>query len=361
VDEQAHHPFPWRVTALAAALVVAASIVAGVLLSRGQVTTTAPQPSATPSATSTVAAVAAQGRQVTVLLIVRDDDRRAVSTMLIGVGGDAGTVSELLLPRDLLLPTVPPRRLSAIDDPTGAQDAEQPLETMLGVEVDAVIDLDRLAWAGLIDATGSRVDAVAAESPGSFPLVVDRVLKGLPYEPETVGELLTGLGSMARTTVTNEDASTLLALVGRDLRAQDVVRSTLPVTYVRGGGDRAALVDLSLSEPLMRELFPEALLVPGHEGQLRVVLQRAGATLGAATAARLALQGAGLGVIPDRDRPEGEEATVVLVPDGSADAQAAGQRVAEVLGLPPGVIRVATDGSVDVRVLLGPDLGPRPV
>lgn len=361
MDEQSHHPFPWRVTALAAALVVAASIVAGVLLTRGQVTTTPPLPSATPSATSTVAAVAAQGRQVTVLLIVRDDDRRAVSTMLIGVGGEGGTVSELLLPRDLLLPTVPPRRLSSIDDPTGAQDAEQPLETMLGVEVDAVIDLDRLAWAGLIDATGSRVDVVAAESPGSFPLVVDRVLKGLPYEPETVGELLTGLGSMARTTVTNEDASMLLALVGRDLRAQDVVRRTLPVTYVRGGAERAALVDLSMSEPLMRELFPEALLAPGHDGQLRVVLQRAGVTLGAATAARLALQDAGMGVIADRDRPDAEEATVILVPDDSAESQAAGRRVAEALGLAPGAIRVASDGSVDVRVLLGPDLGPRPV
>lgn len=361
MDEQAHHPFPWRVTALVAGLVLAGSVLAGVLLTRGQVTTTEPVPTPTPSATSTVAAIAEQGRQVTVLLIVRDDDRRAVSTMLIGVGGDGGTVSELLLPRDLLLPTVPPRRLSAIDDPTGAQDAEQPLETLLGVEVDAVVDLDRLAWAGLIDATGSRVDIAAAEDPGSFPLVVDRVLKGLPYEPETVGELLTGLGSMARTTVTNEDASTLLALVGRDLRAQDVVRRTLPVTYLRAGADRAALVDLPLSEPLMRELFPEALLVPGHSGQLRVVLQRAGATLGAATAARLALQGAGLGVIADRDRAEAEEATVVLVPDDSADAQAAGQRVAEVLGVPVSAVRVADGGSVDVRVLLGTDLGPRPV
>lgn len=361
MDEQAHHPFPWRVTAVAAALVVAASVLAGVLLTRGQVTTTDPTPSPTPTATSTVAAIAEQGRQVTVLLVVRDDDRRAVSTMLIGVGGGSDTVSELLLPRDLLLPTVPPRRLSAIDDPTGAQDAEQPLETLLGVEVDAVIDLDRLAWAGLIDATGSRVDISAAEDPGSFPLVVDRVLKGLPYEPETVGELLTGLGSMARTTVTNEDASTLLALVGRDLRAQDVVRRTLPVTYLRAGEDRAALVDLSLSEPLMRELFPEALLVPGHDGQLRVVLQRAGATLGSATAARLALQGAGMGVIADRDRPDEEATTVILLPDDSAAAQAAGQRVAEALGVPSSAVRVADGGSVDVRVLLGPDLGPRPV
>ena len=125
---------------------------------------------------------------MTLLLTVRDVDRAAVSTMLIGVGGGTGFVAELLLPRDLLLPTVPPMRLEEVDDPTGARTPEQPLETLLGVQIDVLVDLDRLAWAGLIDATGARVDATAAENPAAFPLVVDRVLKGLPYDEETVGE-----------------------------------------------------------------------------------------------------------------------------------------------------------------------------
>ena len=99
-----------------------------------------------------------------------------------------------------------------------------------------------------IDATGSRVDVTAAENPGSFALVLDRVLKGLPYEPETVGELLTGLGSMARTTVTNEDASYLLSLVGRNLRSEDLKRAALPVTYVRSGESRAALADFAATD-----------------------------------------------------------------------------------------------------------------
>lgn len=358
-----HHPFPWRITALVAVIVLAGSAVAGLLLSRDQVATVAPpSPSATPSGTATTPTLPAS--QLTLLLIVRDDARSAVSSLLIGAGSGQETVSELLLPRDLLLPTVPPRRLAGIDDPTGAQSAEEPLETLLGVRVDAVLDLDRLAWAGLIDATGSRVDTEAAEEPGSFGLVVDRVLKGLPYEPEIVGELLTGLGSMARTTVTNEEVSELLARTGRDLRARDVVRRTLPVTYLRAGPERVAVADVGRVEPLMRELFPDALLEPGHPGQLRVVLQRAGATLGAATAARRSLQSAGLGVVTDAAEQERADRTVILVPDGSEAARAAGVRVARALGLPESAVEVdgggadGGRGTVDVRVLLGPDVGP---
>ena len=172
------------------------------------------------------------------------------------------------------------------------------------MQIDVLVDLDRLAWAGLIDATGARVDATAAENPAAFPLVVDRVLKGLPYDEETVGELLTGLGSMARTTVTNEDASYVLAQVGRQLRGLDVRRETLPVTYVRAGSARVAVTDFAAATEVTRELFPLALLEPGQAGTPRVVLQRAGATIGAATAARLSLVGRGLrgGPGPDRGR-----------------------------------------------------------
>ena len=46
---------------------------------------------------------------------------------------------------------------------------------------------------------------------------------------------------MARTTVTNEDASYLLALVGRQLRSLDVRREVLPVTYLRAGEARVAV------------------------------------------------------------------------------------------------------------------------
>jgi hypothetical protein len=359
MSDQPQHRFPWRITAVVVVVVVAASVLAGVLLSRDRVVTSTP-PAATASASSTAAATPiplVDQRQVTLLLTVRDEERSAVSTVLIGVGGDTGFVAELMLPRDLLLPTVPPMRLEQVDDPTGARTPEQPLETLLGVQVDVIVDLDRLAWAGLIDATGSRVDLSAAEDPGSFALVLDRVLKGLPYDDETVGELLTGLGSMARLTVTNEDASYVLAQIGRQLRSLDVRREVLPVTYLRAGEARVAVSDLAAVTEVTRELFPLALLEPGHAGIPRVVLQRAGATLGAATSARLRLVAAGFGVVGDLAPLQSAPRSRILVPDESPEARAAGLDVAAALGLPESA--VAVDPSelavVDVRVVLGTD------
>lgn len=352
------HRFPWRITALVVLIVAVASVAAGLLLARDRVGTAQPPPVQPSPTSATPSALPLQDqRQVTLLLTVRDDDRVAVSSVLLGVGGGTDSVAELMLPRDLLLPTTPPMRLAEVDDPTGARTAEEPLETLLGVQVDATVDLDRLAWAGLIDATGSRVDPDAAEQPGAFALVLDRVLKGLPYDEQTVGELLTGLGSMARLTVTNEDASLLLSLIGRGLRGDGVRREALPVTYVRAGPARAAVTDLAAADAVVRDLFPEALLQPGHAGATRVVLQRAGATLGAQASARLSLSGAGFGVVADTAPQEPAASSSVLVPEDTDAAIALGRDVAAALGLGPGVVTVdpAPQATVDVRVLLGTD------
>ncbi len=356
VSDQPHHPFPWRVTAIVAIVVAVASVLAGMLLSRDRVESTPPPASSAPSA-STSPLPPAQQRQVTMLLTVRDADRTAVSNVLIGVGGETGFVAELLLPRELLLPTVPPMRLQQVTDPTGQRTADQPLETLLGVQVDAIVDLDRLAWSGLIDATGSRVDVDIAQRPGSFPLVLDRVLLGLPAEELTIGELLTGLGSMARTTVTNEDASALIALIARELRAHEVRRSFLPVIFLRSGPDRVAIADQQATAELVAGLFPKALLQPGHQGQRRVVLQRAGATVGAAVDARLRLVAAGFGVVADRGSLVTVSTSAVYVPDDSPAALAAGADTAAALGLPAASVVVDPGPSpvVDVRVVLGSD------
>lgn len=362
MTESPIHRFPWRVTALVVAIVAVATVLAGVLLSRDRVGTGQPLPPVpSPTAATPSPLPLEEQRQVTLLLTVRDDERVAVSSVLIGVGGATDVVSELLLPRDLLLPTSPPIRLASVDDPTGPRTAEQPLETLLGVQVDATVDLDRLAWAGLIDATGSRVDLTAAEQPGSFGLSLDRVLKGLPYDEQTVGELLTGLGSMARLTVTNEDASLLLALIGRGLRRGDVQREALPVTYVRAGPARAAVAEVEATDAVVRELFPEALLRPGHAGPPRVVVQRAGATLGNQVAARIALVDAGFGVVTDTAVQE-PAASAVLVPEATDAATALGREAAAAVGLDPAVVAVdpSPRATVDVRIVLGTGAGPLP-
>lgn len=352
--------FPWRVTAIVAIIVIATSVVIGLLLSRDRVDSRPTAPTAvTASSVPTISTIpSGQDRQVTLLLTVRDDEGQAVSSVLIGVGGHTGQVSELMLPRALLLPTTPPMRLSQASDPTGSTVAVWPLQTLLGVQIDAAVDLDRLAWGGLVDATGSRVDATVAKQVGSFDLVVDQVLAGLPPESSTTSELLIGLGSMARTTVTNEDAGRLMALIGRGLREHRSVRAALPVTYVRAGDERAAVVKRDETDALVAKLFPEALLQTGHDGPLRVVLQRAGATVGAEVAARLTLASAGIGVVPDRSQAQDVAATIVMVPGGSPQAVAAGRQVAAALGLPPSAVVADASASaiVDARVLLGPDL-----
>lgn len=359
--------FPWRVTLVVAFLVVAATVVTGLLLGRDRVDSSAPAaasasasagPSTTPTSTpSATLGSAGQDRQLTVLLTVRDDERQAVSSILVGVGGRTGSVSELLLPRALLLPTVPAMRLSQASDPNGGALAIVPLQTLLGVQIDAAVDLDRLAWGGLIDATGTRVDPVIGKQTGSFLLVLDRVLAGLPPDAGTMSELLTGLGSMARTTVTNEDAGRVLALIGRGLRAHESQRELLPVTYIRGGDERTAVVKRAETDVVVARLFPEALLQTGHSGPLRVVLQRAGASVGAELTARQTLASAGLGVVSDRPAGVAVDATRIVVPDGSAAAVAAGTQVATVLGLPPSVVTTDPDLApvVDARVLLGPE------
>ncbi|MCX6433837.1 MAG: LytR C-terminal domain-containing protein [Actinobacteria bacterium] len=162
---------------------------------------------------------------------------------------------------------------------------------------------------------------------------------------------------MARTTVTNEDASLLISLVARDLRAHDVHRETLPVVYLRSGAERVAVADQAASAEVVAELFPRALLQPGHQGQRRVMLQRSGATIGAALDARLRLVSAGFGVVEDRATRGAEPASVVYVPDASEAAMAAGHDVATALGLPATAVAVDPDPSavVDVRVVLGSD------
>jgi hypothetical protein len=354
VSGSEHRGFPWRTTAIVAGIVVVASVVSGVLFARDRVETVEPKDASIFTPAPDLVPLEKQ-RQVTVLMRVRDDEGVAVSNVLVGVGGGTGSVSLLLLPRDLLLPSVPPVKLVDADDPTGA--AEEPLQTLLGVQIDATMDLDRLGWAGLIDATGSRVARVPAEMPESFPLVVERALVGLDSDEQLIGQVLTGLGSMARLTVPNEDASHLLSVIGDDLRTLDINREGLPVTYLRSGQARVAVTSEPAAQEAVARLFPEALLAPGHAGQRRVVLQHTGATLGAATAARLDLVAAGFGVVEDRLTSGTSNTSVVWVPDDSPEALSAGTDAAQAIGLPETSVRVDPGPvpTVDVRIALGSD------
>jgi hypothetical protein len=228
------------------------------------------------------------------------------------------------------------------------------------VQIDAAIELDRLAWAGLIDSTGALADPEQGERAAVFALVLDKVLKGLPAEEEALGQLLTSLGSLAPISVNNEDASHLLAVIGDGLRTSPVRRLVLPVTYIRGGAAPVAVIRQPEADQTLTSLFPQAPLQPGHSGPTRVVIQPAGATLGAATTARLGLGRSGFGVIVDSTEAELSAASSIIVPVDTPAAIGLGTEVAKALGLPTTSVVVGTgaEPTVDVRVMLAGDYRP---
>jgi hypothetical protein len=254
---------------------------------------------------------------------------------------------------------VTPDSLPSCNGPRGPVSAQGPLQVLLGVQIDAAIELDRLAWAGLIDSGAALPDPERGEDASSFALVLDKVLSSLPPDEETIGQLLTSLGSMAPTSVTNEDASHLLAVIRAGLTEQSVKREVLPTTFIRGGAEPVSVIRQPEAAATVEALFPRAPLEPGHAGPTRVVLEPAGATVGATTTARAALGNASYGVVLGQlagSRPT----SVVYVPVDTPRAVQQGQDVAAILGLPPTsvVVDTAPGPTVDVRVTLGADYSP---
>jgi hypothetical protein len=341
--QQTQHRFPWRVTAVVAAIVIATTAVAGVILARNGVQQANPsEPSIFTPAPDLLPIE--KKRQVTLLVQVRDRRQELASSVLIGAGGDTGFIAELLLPRDLLLPTTPPVLLKDTNGPRGPVSAQGPLQVLLGVQIDAAIELDRLAWAGLIDSGAALTDPELGQDAATFPLVLDKVLASLPPDEQTIGQLLTSLGSMAPTS---------------GARTLPVKRQVLPVTYIRGGSTPVATTRQPEAGSVVSELFPKAPLQPGHDGPVRVVLEQCGSTVGGVITARAELGRAGFGVVLGHACGTAPS-SAVYVPAGTPEAVQHGRDVATALGLPAAsvVVDSAPDGVVDVRVRLGSDYSP---
>ena len=224
------------------------------------------------------------------------------------------------------------------------------------MRIDETIELDRLAWSGLIDAIGpadlrglSVNDVVGHLGP---------VLSRLPASRQAVGQLLTSLGSMARTTLPNETTGRLVVALGDRVRQQGLRVGTLPVTVVKAGAPTAALVDTFRAAFLVGSEFPQALLVPGHAGATRVVIARGAATLGTFLSVQQRLDSAGFAVVAEEVPPRAVDATRVDVAGHSPEALARGRSVATALGLEPDAVTVDSSplATVDVRVTLGRDV-----
>ena len=131
------------------------------------------------------------------------------------------------------------------------------------------------------------------------------------------------------------------------------------MTYVRGGSSPVAVMRAADAEPVLADLFPKALLQTGHPGSTRVVIERAGATLGTANLARQVLVRAGMGVVVGQASTS-TASTAVYIPEDSELARQLGAEAAKALGLPATLVRVdpGPNPIVDVRIVLGSDFAP---
>ena len=354
-----------------------------------------PQPTASPTGFA---------EQQTLLIQVRNDADLGADNMVSGVGGGL-PAAQLLVPSRLIVdvPGAGQQTLgqsARLLDRSASQDA---LSDLLALRIDGTLSLARLALAGMVDFVGGitiDVDTsitVTDEDTGIETVVVPAgtqtldgnqaatyALAWLPDEPEAarlarysqvmtttisrlpddalrIEQMLTSLGASARTTTTSSAvAEFLLQMRNGILEGGQQVR-VLPTTDIEAGETLAVVrVDLIAAESVISSLLPQAMLT-GAESNPRVLVQNGVGTPGLGASARDRLVGAGMVYINGGNAEQfGEEQTLVIVEDATAESVALGAEVAEALGVPATSVQVAEDGQnvADVVVILGGDFQP---
>lgn len=329
----------------------------------------------------------------TLLLQVRDEQGQAVNSILLATGVGGGPTFGLLLPPTLLVPVPGWTTLQQTVSAPDTLQSRNGVSMLLGVRVDASLVLDRLALAALVDSMAGipmKVDrsvavvkdgVVVSEVPAGmgvldgvsaadyamtlpdgrpererlerFADVVRRILRGLPESPEAMRQVVLSLGSLAKSTATNDELVEMLVLLQQDAAAGLFEPLALPTTTVRGAGP--VTVDPDLAVDLVHEVMPDAVLDPGESSGVRVVLRAAGASAGQVAQALALLEGQGMTVIDSGSSPVGQGESTVLIQDASPVARSMGGDVARALGLPPTAVRVngGARPTPDVLVLLG--------
>ena len=253
-----------------------------------------PQPTPSPTSTRPV--------ERTLLLQVLDAEGYALGNFVLGVEQDPDSTTILAIPASLLVSTGDDTMtLGATPSSADTLAAVKGVESTLGLRLDAALSLDRLAFAGLVDAVDGiwvnvpsavlvpeigdesamrtigpgwvKLDGLAAADyavlrlPGEdeatrlarVQSIVELTLKGLPRSAERMRQLLTSLGSLARSTVPTEDLVPFLLQVRWDVNFGDVRYDVLPVTTVRGGARPASMPGPG-AEEMVVDLFPDALI-----------------------------------------------------------------------------------------------------
>jgi len=334
-------------------------------------------------------------RQRTLLLMVRDEQGLVTNAVLLATSDPSHPAAALMIPPGLLVPTPTWTTLARTGASTDTLRPSNAVSALLGVRIDGSLILDRLALAAIVDAIGgvpAQVDrplmvvksgqlvvnipagsrvldgleacdyAMALPTPiaepdriSRFTSVLRSILRDLPEEPEELGQLVLSLGSLARSTQTNERSVSILRDLSRDSRAGDMDYGLLPTVAVRGAGP--VQVDLDRAKEIVLSSMPDAVLQPGQSPGIRVILAAAGASPGQVAMALARLEADGRAVIEAGAAPLPQATTAVMIPDNSPQARAMGVEVAAALGLPEGAVRIepGVRASPDVVVWLGRD------
>lgn len=364
--------------ALVVAVVVLASAAIGILLTRSGERESDPAPVPRP----TVAALPASAG--TLLLQLKDSAGEAVVNVLLGGEPAEHSGSALTLPPGLLIPTPQVLPLSRTPGSADTLAAKNGVSTLLLVRVDATLTLDRLALAGLVESVNGitvdmglgsvRLDGVSAADyatqsrPGDTETerqerasaVLIQALRGLPGNDEAMRQLLASLGSLARSTATNDELIPLLEQIRSDALSGTMLKAELPVTVVSSGTPDAVVVDASAASSLLGRAFPTDLLSTGETPLPRVVLESAGASAGYALKVRRELVDSGVAVVDGGVASTALRISRVLINAAIPRSRDLGFAIATSLDLPEWAVQASTDAPVDIVLRLGADEGLTP-
>lgn len=350
--EAQSHRRRWMVLGVVV-VVVAIGAVLSSALTQGGTPAAVPSASATPSASGAPVKPSPKAQR-TLLLQVRDDDRRIIYSNLLATSYGAIEGARMSLPSDLLVPVPAWTTLRFTGDANDTLQSQHAVEQLLGVDVDISLVLDRLALTGLYDATLEPALAAKAKASTDIDTWINRALANFPAQTEDAGQLLLSLGHMARSSASNADLVDLLIALRKDARAELLTPVKLPVQPVRAGA--AISVERAAADTTMQQHFARTMLTPGQASTPRVLLVPAGASATQLAQATQALLDAGMTVIPGAVGAP-LEATRISVPDTLLSARI-GTQIANALGFLTEEVKHVAGNPVDARVLLGPDYSP---
>ena len=384
----------WLAVVLAV-LLIGSGLVAWMWTSRSAVP--APGPTGTESP--------APPQQQTLLVQVRDDEAVAVNDTLMSSADPRGRSSLLLVPARMLVdvtgpvPELPFGQTARLPVPDASQTA---LADLLGARVDGGWVLDRLAFAGLVDAVGGvqivvpevlvvtdedgvvtytfpkgtqKLDGPEAAAyvqflaPGApeesrlarFSAVWRQVVLRLPPDRDRVVAILGSLGALSRSSIPTVELASFLLAWRADLNLGRVDQRDLPVRPSETLASTSTRLEFRAARPIVEQLLAGALRVPAPDQPVRVLLEDVTGSAARIAAARDEIRTAGQIPLTGGKTPvRGVTASRVLVPPGLPDAPARGRQVAEALRLPSADVVVTDEGRTvaDVTVVLGRDYVP---